>query len=114
MRSVRTATVTCGLALWAVLVLAPVVGVCMEGTCAVETGVKSAHCGAPVTVMLCCDEASDQPIDTATPNHRLHAGFAATRYQSVPTPRERPSRVLVVGLKGHSPPLYDLFASLLI
>jgi len=104
--------VTCGLALWAVLALAPVVGACMDGICDVEAGVKAAHCGAPSTIMLCCDEERDQPIDMAAPGHQV--GLATARHEPAPTPRERPSRVSVVALDVHGPPLYDLFASLLI
>lgn len=114
MRSARPATITCGLALWAMLALAPVVSACLDGSCALDEGMRSAHCGMPATVMLCCEEAPEQPAAASVaPGSRVLVATAARAPDT--TPRERAEGPAPrVARAAHGPPLYRLFDALLI
>ncbi|MDH3403893.1 MAG: hypothetical protein OES32_04300 [Acidobacteriota bacterium] len=115
MSSLRSATVALGLALWAVLALAPAVGACMDGNCAMETGARSAHCGFGGPTMLCCEGATSQPPEITIEGQRpagLTAVVACER--SAERHAGTGERAPTATTARHGPPLYSLFATLLI
>jgi hypothetical protein len=115
MRSSSTALVRLLLAVWAVLGIAPLAGICMAADCSLATGVRSAHCGTDGATMLCCDRGTSQPLEVTITNP---GPLARASMVELPSSAEdlgsRDALSPVVVSARHGPPLYALFATLLI